>query len=80
MLAGLELVGVHGQAHAAAGLPPLGARGEEDPVQALALGLVPDGLAAGDDERLHAGCGLAALEDSGPRTAGPRCGRWCTSR
>ena len=41
-LAGLELVGVHGQAHAASRLPPFGAGLEEDPVEPLGLGLVPD--------------------------------------
>src|SRR3990167_1341365 len=38
-LTGLQSVGVHGQAHAAAGLAPLKACGHKDLVQAFALGL-----------------------------------------
>ena len=38
-LAGRQLVGVHGQAHRAARLPPLEAGGGEHPVEALGLGL-----------------------------------------
>ena len=59
-LAGLELVGVHRQAHAAARLPPLGAGLEEDAVEPLGLGLMPDRLAAGHDQGLHAGRDLSA--------------------
>ena len=66
-LAGPELVGVHGQAHAASGLPPFGAGLEEDAVQAFRLGLVPDSLAAGHDQGLHAGGRLSSLEDPGRR-------------
>ena len=59
-LAGLELVGVHGQAHAAPRLPPFGAGLQEDAVEPLGLGLVPDLLAAGHDQRPHARGRLAA--------------------
>ena len=66
-LAGLELVGVHGQAHAASRLPPFGAGLLEDAVQAFRLGLVSDRLAAGHDQGLHA-CGrLSSFEDLGCR-------------
>ena len=43
---GLELIGVHRQAHAAPGLSPFGAGLQEDAVQSLGLGLMPDRLAA----------------------------------
>src|SRR5213594_2895387 len=39
-LAGLELVGVHRQAHGTAGLAPFETSLEEDPVEAFLLGLV----------------------------------------
>ena len=39
-LPGGELVGVHGQAHGAAGVAPLGTKAREDPVQPLGLGIV----------------------------------------
>src|ERR1700689_4140100 len=42
-LARLELVGVHGEAHRAAGLAPFEARLEEDAVEPLLLGLVLHG-------------------------------------
>ena len=75
-LTGLELVGVHGQAHAASGLPPFGAGLEKDAVQALGFGLVPDRLAPGHDQRLHAGGGLSSLENSGrcPQVFDPAIG------
>ena len=45
-LAGLELVGVHGQAHRAARLAPVEAGGPEHEVEALGLGLGLHGVAA----------------------------------
>ena len=53
-LAGGELVGVHGQAHRAAGLAPVEAGGGEDLVEALGLGLVLHRERAGDDHGPHA--------------------------
>ena len=47
-LAGRENVGIHGQAHGAAGLAPVEAGFLEDAVQALGLGLRLDGLRAGN--------------------------------
>ena len=46
----LQLVGVHAQAHRAAGAAPLGARVEEHPVEALGLGLRLHRHRPGDDE------------------------------
>ena len=53
-LAGFELVGVHGQAHAAAGLAPLETRLLEDAVESFLLGLSLDLAAAGNDHRADA--------------------------
>ena len=39
MLAGEQLVGIHGEAHGAPGLPPLETRRGEDLVETLGLGL-----------------------------------------
>ena len=75
-LAGLELVGIHRQAHAATRLPPLGAGLGEDPVQPLGLGLVPHLLAAGNDQCPDAVGDLATLEDPGrgPQVLDPPVG------
>src|SRR5713226_3119318 len=62
-LAGLELVGVHGEAHRAARLAPLEARREEDAVEPLRLGLVLDEAGAGHHHRAHSRRHLAALGD-----------------
>ena len=66
---GGELVGVHGQAHRAARLPPVEAGGGEHLVEALGLGLVLHRERAGHDERAHAVLHLAAL---GHRGGGPQ--------
>ena len=68
-LAGGELVGVHGQAHRAARLPPVEAGGGEDLVEALGLGLVLHRERAGHDHGPHAGLDRAAL---GHRGGGPQ--------
>src|SRR5207249_8219762 len=60
-LAALELVVIHAEAHRAAGLAPLEARGQEDLVQALGLGGLGDLPGAGHDERAHALGDLALL-------------------
>src|ERR1035437_576060 len=60
VLAGLELVAVHGDAHRAAGLAPLRAGRREDRVEALALGLSLDLLRSGDDEHAQAVGDVAA--------------------
>ena len=65
-LARLELVGIHRQAHAAAGLAPLEAGGREDLVEPFGLGLPLDQAAAGHDHRLHA-VGDAVAADHGGR-------------
>ena len=44
------------------------------------LGLEPHAHRAGHDQHPHAVGDLAAVEDLGDRRAGPRSGRWCTSR
>src|SRR5688500_4417992 len=64
-----ELVGVHRQAHRAAGFAPLEARVLEDAVEALLLGLTFHLAAAGDDHRVHAGGNLVTLD---PRGRGPQ--------
>lgn len=61
-LAGRELIGVHGQAHAAAGLAPVGACRLEYLVQALGLGVALHHLRAGDDEHADVLGDLIALE------------------
>src|SRR3712207_3240881 len=50
-LPGSELVGVHPEAHRAAGAAPLRTRGGEDLVEALGLRLQPDPHRAGYDEQ-----------------------------
>ena len=53
-LARRELVGIHGQAHAAAGLAPFEAGLAKDPVKPFALGLSFHLAAAGHDHRADA--------------------------
>src|SRR5690606_13400347 len=60
-LTGLELVGVHGQAHGAAGLAPVEARLDQDAVDALVLGLLLHQPRAGDDHGVDMVRDLAAL-------------------
>ena len=60
-----ELVGVHPEAHRAAGEPPLGAELLEDLVDALGLGLEPHAGAAGHDHHADAVGLLLALDDRG---------------
>ena len=57
-LAGGQLVGVHGQAHRAARLAPVEARGGEHLVEPLGLGLVLHRERAGHDHGPHAGLDL----------------------
>src|SRR5690606_19060692 len=59
----LQLVGVHAQAHRAAGVAPLGTEVEEDLVQALGLGLEADAGRARHDEDADVVVLLAALDD-----------------
>ena len=66
---GRQLVGVHGQAHRAARLPPVEPGGGEHPVEPLGLGLALHRERAGHDERAHAVLHLAAL---GHRGRGPQ--------
>src|SRR5215208_4112043 len=61
-LAGLQLVRVHGQAHRAALAAPVEARGGEDLVQALGLGLRLDLHRARDDHGVHVAADLLALD------------------
>src|SRR5947209_17129449 len=64
-LAGPKLVGVHGEAHRAAGAPPLCASGREDLVKALAFRLLGHGDGSGDDQHLHRVSDLAAAKHVG---------------
>src|SRR3954449_11830065 len=64
-LAGLEDVGVHAQAHRAARAAPVEARGAEDLVEALLLGLLLHLHRAGDDHRVDVARHLAPLDDLG---------------
>ena len=67
-LAGLELVGVHGEAHRAAGLAPLEAGGEEDLVQPFGLGLLLHQARARHDHGVVELVGdLLAFDDLGDR-------------
>src|SRR3954468_22511474 len=61
VLAGLDLIAVHGDAHRATGLTPLGARVQEDPIQPLGLGLLLHALRPWDDHGPHAARDLATL-------------------
>src|ERR1044071_662644 len=65
VLAGLEAIAVHRDAHRAAGLAPLGTGVEEHAVEPLALGLALDGARAGHDEGADAARDLAAGHDAG---------------
>ena len=71
-----ELVGVHAQAHRAAGEAPLGAGLGEDLVQALVLGLQPHPGRAGHDEHAHAVGDPVALDHGGggPQVLDPPVG------
>src|SRR3954454_25078323 len=62
-LAGLQDVGVHPQAHRAAGPAPVEAGGLEDLVEALPLGLGLHLHRAGDDHRVDVARDPAALDD-----------------
>ena len=73
---GCEHVAVHGEAHRAARLAPLGAGLAEDPVEPLRLGRLLHRVRAGDDERRGSSpCGRASPS---PPRAGPRAGRSCS--
>src|SRR4051812_50167488 len=63
-----ELVGVHAQAHRAAGVAPLGPEVDEDLVQPLGLGLQAHPGAPGDDEHAAA-VRLVPAMDGGRRGA-----------
>src|SRR5215203_5613525 len=58
-----EAVGVHGEAHRAAGLAPVEARGDEDAVEPLGLGLHLDEARARYDHGADRGRDLPALDD-----------------
>ena len=64
-LAGLEPVGVHGQAHGAARLPPLEPGVEQDVVETLRLRLELYDPRSRNHQRAHAGRDAAALGDAG---------------
>ena len=64
-LTGRELVGVHAQAHRAAGAAPLAAGLLEDDVEALVLGLHPHPHRTGYDEQAGVLVDRAALDDLG---------------
>ena len=70
---GLQLVAVHGDAHRAAGLAPVGAGGPEDLGEALALGLALHLVRAGHDHQPHAVGDVPVLEHAGgePQVADP---------
>ena len=73
-LAGLEAVVVHREAHRAAGLAPLEARGEEHLVEALGFGLrLSPGPSRHDHRELHVRRDVPAARDRARRRAGPRC-------
>src|SRR5580698_9631924 len=59
----LQDVGVHTEAHAAAGLAPLEAGGLEDEVEAFFFGLMLHLLRAGNDHRAHSGGDVMAADD-----------------
>src|SRR3954464_13242576 len=63
-----ELVGVHAQAHRAAGPAPLATGFLEGDVETLVLGLEPDARGPGDDEETGAVGDLAAPDDLGGGT------------
>ena len=62
------------------GVAPLEAGRREDPVEPLGFRLRLDQARARHDPGLDAGRDLAARRRRRRRCAGPRCGRWCTSR
>src|SRR6185369_9869831 len=64
-LAGFELVGVHGQAHAAAGFSPFEAGFLEDAVEALSFGFAFHLAAAGDDHGIDGAGDFVTLDDGG---------------
>src|SRR4029077_10988219 len=62
--AGAELVGIHRQAHRAPRLAPVEARGREDLVEPLGLGLLLHQARAPHDHRVDAGVDLFALRNA----------------
>src|SRR3954464_14739994 len=92
-LAGLESIGIHAEAHRAAGLAPFEARVAENAVETFLLGLhlhqpraLPSrpppsptrGRAPPSPASRWTRC--ACLSRPMRRLAGLRCGSWCTSR
>src|SRR3984885_6168585 len=61
--AGCEDVGIHAEAHAAAGFAPLEASGFKDRVETLGFGLAFDGLRAGNDHRAYGRCNVMSIDD-----------------
>src|SRR5262249_3531770 len=64
-LAGLELVGIHRQAHAAAGFTPVEAGFFEDAIEAFLLGLLFHLAAAGNDHGIDRARDAVAFDDGG---------------
>ena len=64
-LARLQLVGVHAEAHRAAGLAPVEAGVDEDLVEPFRFRLLLHEAGAGDDHRADALMDLSALGDGG---------------
>src|SRR5215212_5862316 len=63
-----KLVAVHGDAHRAAGFPPIGAGGSEDLVESLALRLALHLVGAGHDHHADAFRNLPAVQRSGGKS------------
>src|SRR3712207_8323853 len=66
-LARRERVGVHAEAHRAAGLAPLEPGGAENLVEPFRLGRALHGLRAGHDHRVHGAADPVAAHDPGRR-------------
>ena len=78
--AGGEDVGVHAEAHAAAGFAPVEACFGEDFVEAFFFGLRFYCLRAGDDHRADGGGYVVAADDGGGGAEVFDAARWCRSR
>ena len=69
-----SLIGIHRQAHRAAGAAPVEAGVDEDPIEPLALGRQPHRLRSRHDERAHVRRDVVAADDPARLRADPTAG------
>ena len=80
VLAGLQLIAVHRDAHGAAGFALIASGGAEDLGQTFGNGLPLHFHGAGNHHHAHVRVDFAAFENWRRHCADRRCGSWCSSR